>query len=85
MEFLAELVFQLLIYVVGYAIAVLILPWISSGQIVVQPYSGDSFPGNYRRDHLGRIEIATEPAAWLGFLMLVAVFAASYFLMRAVF
>lgn len=82
--FLLEIFFNFLVYVVGYVIADSVFPWISSGQIVVQPYSGEPFTGGYRRDALGRIEIATEPAAFLGFLILVVVCLASYFLMRAV-
>jgi hypothetical protein len=86
--FLLEIFLYFLIYVVGYTIACSIFPWISSGQIVVQPYSGEFFPGYYRRDDLGRTEIASEAAAWLGFLILLAMFTASYvlmILMRAVF
>ena len=83
--FLLEIFINFGVYGVGYLFAVSFFPWVSSGRIVVQPYSSEYFYGWYRHDDFGRIEIATEGAALLGFLILVALFVASYFLLRAIF
>ena len=85
MGFLAEIVFQLLVYVAGYQTAHLAFPLISSGTIVVQPFDGEFFYGGYRRDGFGRIEIEAQAAAFLGFLFFLAVFIAAFFLLLPLF
>ena len=85
MELGIEIVFQLLVYVAGYQIARLAFPLISSGRIIVQPFDGEFFHGFYRDDEFGRIKMKAEAAAFLGFLILLAIFIASFFLMLPLF
>jgi hypothetical protein len=72
-------IFDELIFTVGYAVARLILPLLSSNKIYVRPLSSSEKRFNvlgYRHDDSGRIEISETIAGGIGFVIcVISVFA----------
>ena len=87
LPFLFELFLYLLVEIGGYYIARFVLPWLSSGMIVVQPFGAEDRSGfnwlGYRRDSIGRIEIEPGAAGFLGFLIFLFAVIAIVVLLRA--
>ncbi|MBR0814898.1 hypothetical protein JQ544_25440 [Bradyrhizobium diazoefficiens] len=63
---------RMLVELIGYTVARSVLPFLSFGQIHVEPFSA-STPSLrrpwYRLDADGRIELRQDAAGWIGFAM----------------
>lgn len=61
---------------IGYGVARIALPFLSSGRVYVEAFSATPEPlrwPGYRRDPTGRIELRQTAAAWIGFGMCLLV------------
>jgi hypothetical protein len=80
-------IFDVLIETVGYTVARLILPLLSSRRVYVQPLHSPLKKFNtlgYHRDDGGRIEIESTIAGFVGFVICLVVFFAVGLLIRTV-
>ena len=71
-NFVIGLIFDLVIFSIGYPVARLVLPWLSFGRAYARPPSSLEGGFNifgYRRDGSGRIEIESTLAGSLGFVI----------------
>ena len=67
---------RMLVELIGYTVARAALPFLSFGQIHVEPFSASKPPLRrpwHRRDADGRIELRQEAAGWIGFAMCLMV------------
>lgn len=80
-------IFDFLIFVVGYWVARVVLPFLSLHRVYVQPLL--SAPRKrfnvlgWRRDDNGRIELEETPAGFIGFLLCLLAFFTLGLLIRA--
>jgi len=77
---------DVLIDVVGCPIARLVLPLVSFGRIYVEPLTSPRQKFNmfgYRRDQRGRIELHTQPASFIGLVILVIAISLGSWLIQA--
>jgi len=78
-------IFDFLIFVVGYTVARVVLPFLSLRRVYVQPLSAPRNRFNvlgWRRDDRGRIELEETPAGFIGFLLCLLAFFTLGFLIR---
>ena len=79
------LIFDILIYMVGYTVARIFLPMCSFHKMYVQPLNSPERRFNafgYRYEDDGRIQIESTIAGFLGFLGFLIAIAAIYLLIR---
>ena len=78
-------IFNDLIYLVGYTLALLVLPLLSFGKIYVEPLTTPQKRFNalgYRCDDSGRIEISAAIAGFIGFILFLTAFFVFFLLIQ---